>query len=288
MHPGLAAVPARHPRARPVLVSLTPYAIAVVLCQGAWVAISVSFVLNVHRVRHLADRLADGDAVSRDQLVNAFHRQDVLHTATYIAAGIGIVGVMVWALAAQHNTNQLQPGSAGSGWAVLGWIVPIVNLFVPPRMLARIRSVQLNAFPRRGRPRAGYELIVAWWLLVLTSVAMEIVYTVEAWTLQFDDTLGQERRLLGVALIIGGVNLLAVLVLLGLVWMLTQSNERLRTEPPVDEPEEQVAMPIPLRPHIVSAYPSSIFPVAAHPSDPRWTPQQPPDPPPSGDRGYWS
>jgi hypothetical protein len=43
---------------------------------------------------------------------------------------------------------------------------------------------------------------------------------------------------------------------------------------------------IQLRPNTVSGYPSSIFPVAVHPSDPRWKPE-PPDEAGGGKPGYW-
>ncbi|WP_030171166.1 DUF4328 domain-containing protein [Spirillospora albida] len=61
------------------------------------------------------------------------------------------------------------------GWVVLGWLLPVVNLWLPPRM---VYEVWVNSGRYRTAERQLAGLVVAgWWTFVLFGVLLAHVFT---------------------------------------------------------------------------------------------------------------
>jgi hypothetical protein len=73
---------------------------------------------------------------------------------------------MVWTFRVRSNTEVLSGASLwwGRHWVVLGWIVPIANLYVPYQVL---REIWDRGFPPAvtRRPR----LVTVWWITYLVA-----------------------------------------------------------------------------------------------------------------------
>ena len=296
MHPGFQPVALPRARSRPPLVSLLAPAIVVALVVAANIALNVSFLVNTRRAQVMVNTLFAGHSVNVEKFGDTAHRHHLLLVSTGIAAAVLVATLMLWTAGALVNDGRTQPGSSGSPWALLSWVVPPLFLAAPPWMWSRIRTGQRLALPARQRPRGNYELIALWWILTLTVLALHVFTWIDGAILLakdpglVSDQFDHLRTVLRVRLILGGVTIAASVAALACVVMITRTNERLRKSPEVAEVElpGPGVTPIPIRPNVASSYPSSIFPVAVHPSDPRWKPvQPPPDAPPTTERGYW-
>jgi len=284
MHP---AFQARLPREHhpPRLVTLIPLALAVAVSILASAAAAVALILNTRDMRHLVDRIAGGDHVSSTRIAADLHHHHVVFWVALATSGASLIVLIAWSVVAQRNAERIQGGGAGSVLAVLAWIIPVVNLWVPPRILAGTRSAQLMGYPRTHRPRSKSALILLWWLLLLADVGLACFILVDEPRVIAVDSAAHERNILALGLIQASVCLAGSAILLGVVAMMTWTNEELRRTRAVVDVELPLApvTQLGLRPRSVSAYPSSIFPVAVHPSDPRWKPE-----PPAGEPGYWT
>jgi hypothetical protein len=286
MHPRFEPVVGRVPRRRRV-ASLSPLAIVIALCCGAWGAIAVSYGFNTRHLDQVIGGLRHGLGVTPAQFDALVHRHDVVFWAMQIACGTVLLLLIAWAALAQTNSNRLRRGGRGPVAAVLIWLIPVVNLIAPPRMLMRIRSVQLDARdaqPNGARPRANNEVILAWWLIELTGIGLFAYAQLTTSPLAIGETSSRANRVIRLDFTQAGLSLAAAIALLATVGMITRRNEVLRRPRAVVEVDLPPGAVIQLRPTVVSSYPSSIFPTAVHPSDPRWKPTSPDDP----GRGYWS
>jgi len=280
MHP---AFQARQPREAhpPPQGTLVPAATAVVLCLTASIAAAVSCIVNSRDMRRLAGTVGDGSLVDEARVSRDLHHHHVLDWVALGCAGATLLLVVVWAMLANRNSR---PRTSGA-WAVaLGWLIPMINLWSPPRMLLRIRTAQVRAQHRTARSRAHGGLIYLWWLLLLAAVALVSFIAIDEPHALTERSAEHERHILALTITQASVWIACALVLLAVVAVMTRTNEQLRRSGRMVDVELPVApvTPLGLRPPSVSPYPSSIFPVAVHPSDPRWKPE-----PRTGERGYW-
>lgn len=77
---------------------------------------------------------------------------------TLVTTAVAGVAVIVWTFRAYRTVAAWRPIELRLRWAVLGWIVPIVNLIVPVRILTEI-----SAGSSRGGHGRGLPLL--WWVL---------------------------------------------------------------------------------------------------------------------------
>lgn len=288
--------PAFQPRLRresrpPPLTMLAPLGLVVVLCAATQVAVGISYLVNTQHVRNLADGVVRQTGVTSDQFADALHRHHVIFWAHAIAAGALLVLTMAWAWVAQRNANRLEPGKTKSPWSVLGWVLPVSNLVVPPRMLVRIRSAQLFAFRSSIARHAGYELIAVWWLLQLAAEGIGAYIPIGQPAGLTSGSSGDMYRFLKLDVAFSIIASAGVLAFVGIVVLVTLTNDKLRRLRDTEEVNLPLASvtSIGAHPGSVSTYPSSIFPVAVHPSDPRWKPTPPPDGAPHQEpRKYWT
>jgi hypothetical protein len=139
---------------------------------AAYVTLAVASIVNVAaalvsavRITLLERYLAGDPELTTDQLTasdNLTTATGVAQVAAYVVAGVIFI---VWLWRARVNAEAISPNMAhrhGREWVILGWIVPVVNLWFPVRV---IRDVWRTS---GGGPRTG--LIVVWWLLWLVNL----------------------------------------------------------------------------------------------------------------------
>jgi len=279
MHP---AFEGRLPRERSPLQpsSLIPAAIVVGLALDASIALAIVCIVNTEHLRRTANRIADGASLDAVRLAHDLHHQHVVFLASVIAAGVGVLLLIGWSALAHRVTPSAQ-GSWGS--VVLGWIVPVVNLWAPPRMLARVRAAQLRGLPRSSRARSHVELIYLGWGLLLASAGLVAFVYVDQPGALTSGSAEHESHILTLTITEASVWIASALLLVAAVTVMTASTESIRRGIGQGGPLAPVT-PLGLQPPTVSTYPSSIFPIAVHPSDPRWTPDQQGSAP---EDGYW-
>ena len=88
--------------------------------------------------------------------------------ASFLAAGTAFI---VWFHRAYHNVRALWPRHSaflGTGWAIGGWIVPIVAFWFPYMMMREVwRAGDRDAPPDSADPnqRPLHPVLITWWLL---------------------------------------------------------------------------------------------------------------------------
>jgi hypothetical protein len=75
---------------------------------------------------------------------------------------------LIWLWRAHAQTTG--PRRHGRGWVVAGWLLPIANLWVPPRMVHEI-WVGSGRFRMDERHRIGL-VVTGWWISLLGSVCL--------------------------------------------------------------------------------------------------------------------
>jgi Domain of unknown function (DUF4328) len=87
----------------------------------------------------------------------------VLLIVTVVLAG----SFLTWFVRARRNLDRLPQARLhwGWGWSVVGWLVPFLNLLLPPLVLAEVVRESLPAGSRERT--AGAALAWGWWLALL-------------------------------------------------------------------------------------------------------------------------
>lgn len=176
---GLPPAPApAYPHPYPAGPVLAP-AGGVDLRRGVRIALTVLLVLNMLLLlltvaaagneraaldAMLSDGLTDATARKADDADNAASVLSLLHTLTFLAAGVLWV---VWFRRARLNAEVFAPGTHrfGSGWAVGSWFTPVVNLWFPKQMANDIYRASSPA----GSQAAPKGLLNSWWVLWITA-----------------------------------------------------------------------------------------------------------------------
>jgi hypothetical protein len=223
-----------HPPAHPNLVRPIQG-----LGVAAYVALAVASIVNVAaalvsavRITLLERYLAGDPELTTDQLTasdNLTTTTGVAQVAAYVIAGVVF---LAWLWRARINAEAISPDLRhrhGREWVILGWVVPVVNLWFPPQV---IRDVWRNS----GGGRGG-ALIGVWWFLWLANLVLGRVVT---WGYNNWDTAEGLRSasLLDVYGLLPAV--LAAGCAAGLVLRVTELQERarlLRMYPPLPRPE---------------------------------------------------
>jgi hypothetical protein len=105
------------------------------------------------------------DAATADDLVNGI---GALGAALLLATGVVWI---IWQF--RHATNAALLGRSGlaSGWAIVGWFVPLANLVLPQLALA-------SAARAGGRRARAVGALAAWWATSAVAYALFVVGTV--------------------------------------------------------------------------------------------------------------
>lgn len=143
-------------------------ALAVVLQVTLWVAALAAVVAAVAtgwRLLVLADWRAAPGAVSEQDL----DRFDLVGLLTLPSALVLLVCgplFVTWLFVAHRSDRMHGYSRHGSGWAIGGWFVPVLNLWRPLQMVQDVH--------RRARPlgeRGPSRLVIAWWVAFVASHA---------------------------------------------------------------------------------------------------------------------
>jgi hypothetical protein len=133
---------------------------------GAVVAMlaTVGLAVTLLQRRTAVVDLRDGGTVSADRLAEL---DDRVVAAAWISGGAfvlgGILGIL-WFRRAYKNLKSMGRNSYGPGWAIAGWIVPIMSLFRPYQM-----AKELVRESPRVRGNEGTGLVGIWWLLYVAG-----------------------------------------------------------------------------------------------------------------------
>lgn len=197
-----------------------------ILVIAAHLAIAVLGFVNVALLTSAIGNPAD--------VVDLVERRDSLVTVGVIlfwAATIpAAIGFMVWMTRTYANVEALAPGYKRhwTGWAWLGWIVPIMNLFRPKQIVNDIWRASAHEVP-------GW--VLGWWLLWLgTGIANRVLSRIPA------DNLQQFRWFDGVDAVLSLVIAAAGLLAIRLVRRTTalQEEHASRPKPPEADRDERI------------------------------------------------
>ncbi|WP_159447727.1 DUF4328 domain-containing protein [Streptoalloteichus hindustanus] len=163
------------------MLPLRGLTVAVISLLGVWAFVALArMVVNIQRIS-LVGKVFDENAAV-DSL--AVDRNDTLHAltsllqfATLIATGVVLV---VWLFRARANAEAMVPAPhhLGRTWLVIGWLVPVVSLWFPKRIMDDIWRASHPNTPSTcydlnltNRPGLGY----AWWAAWLLHLALDRV-----------------------------------------------------------------------------------------------------------------
>lgn len=108
--------------------------------------------------------LRDGGAVSPERIAELDDRVAVAVWASWGAFLLGGILGVVWFRRAYKNLKSMGRNSYGQGWAIAGWIVPIMSLFRPYQM-----AKELVRESPRVRGNEGTGLVGIWWLVYVAG-----------------------------------------------------------------------------------------------------------------------
>jgi hypothetical protein len=101
------------------------------------------------------------------------------------------------------------------GWVVAGWLLPVVNLWLPPRL---VHDVWVGSAPHRrvDRQRAA-AIVVAWWVSLLSAVGLAQLFRAAGM-----DTLADARFAAQVGLAGAAAQALAAALCMTIVFHITR------------------------------------------------------------------
>jgi hypothetical protein len=141
--------------------------VAVFMLLGFNAFIALGSGISLLRMdRPLAEATRDGyDAVSTGRALAPY--ADVFTVSAVLA---GITGVLYLAWLWRASQQAAGPRPYRRGWVVLGWVVPVVNLWMPPRMVHDV-WISSGRFSPVGRQAVG-AVVAAWWCTVLAAIGL--------------------------------------------------------------------------------------------------------------------
>jgi hypothetical protein len=141
----------------------TKLAVAVQVLLAISIPVSVGVVLVNRNLMDVWRRIvADPSSVSQDEAegADALVRLSLLEIPLVLVCGVLFI---IWLYQA-HRSDRMDPSwqKRRSGWAIGGWLVPVVNLWFPFQVVSDLRS------GARGDAREpSYALQWCWWLTFL-------------------------------------------------------------------------------------------------------------------------
>ncbi|MFB9431340.1 DUF4328 domain-containing protein [Streptoalloteichus tenebrarius] len=212
------------------LLPIRGLAIAVISLLGVWVVVTLGLMaVNIHRI-WLISRLFDADAAVD---IDGLDTNDTLHVAATILQFMALVATavvfIVWMFRARDNAEATVPAPhrLGRPWLVLGWGVPVVNLWFPKRIMDDIWRASHPSTPAgsrdldvTARPALGY----AWWAAWLTQLLLDRVVS----HLLRSDSLDDIRLAAVVDANSAPIGIAAAVLVSLLVWRTSDFQERRR------------------------------------------------------------
>jgi Domain of unknown function (DUF4328) len=143
------------------------------IALGAVIGLGAANALSEVSEIRLLGRLIDGEVLSPSLLEASDSRAALLgglQGLAYLAAAVLFIR---WFHRAYRNLDALgSHRNHGTGWAIGGWFVPIMNLWVPYQVTTDI----LLAGEAPTAQRRGYLLIRAWWAgWVISIIGLRLI-----------------------------------------------------------------------------------------------------------------
>ncbi|MFC6884297.1 MULTISPECIES: DUF4328 domain-containing protein [Actinomadura] len=129
---------------------------------------------------------------------------------------LAAVTVIVWLWRARTNAEVISgsPQHWGRPWIIFGWVVPILNLFVPRRIVGDVWEAVA--------PSKGTALINAWWTLWLVYLVGDQV----AGRMDGESSLDAMRAQLQAFVLLAPVGIAAAVLAILVVWRITRHQEQ--------------------------------------------------------------
>lgn len=127
-----------------------------------------------------------------------------------LAMLIAAAAFLWWFADAYRRLASTGPTGYGPEWAIVGWLIPGLNLFRPPQIMAELASIR----PQSSTDRRGVILSVGWWLLWIEGMVIQVILRFVTPTTNLGWTRWQSS-----ALISDLVLVLAAGCAITLVWM---------------------------------------------------------------------
>ncbi len=145
-----------------------------------WAVLAVSIITTLFSiVDEIYINVVDYSTLD-SSLINVFYLvlggSGILYTAIYIGSAVTFI---MWFRRAYYNLHQLRGNlSYGEGWAAGGWFVPIMNLFIPYRIMKELYVVTNNIFSQDLQTctiRLKTDYLGWWWALwIITGILSQI------------------------------------------------------------------------------------------------------------------
>jgi hypothetical protein len=137
---------------------------------------------------------------------------------------LGIVAFCLWTYRVTANVRSWGIPGASPAWAVGSHFVPLLNLWKPYAILARVWIASEPPAPRSGgRASHGAGLVLAWWLLWTGS---RIGGSYASYAMRQAEELGAISSAMSTSIAMRVLELVALALLLAVVWGLTYRQEQ--------------------------------------------------------------
>lgn len=153
--------------------------------------------------------------------IDSYRTQDTLRRLTPYAGALALsvalaaltgVAFLMWLWRAHRYA-----GLSGRPWVIAGWLCPLANLWVPPRLMHLVWSY--------GRPpaerRRSAAVVTAWWFTLLCAIGLEWAFTTAG-----ADNLAQARATVRLGILGSGVHALAAVLCMAVVFQITLTRSR--------------------------------------------------------------
>lgn len=131
-----------------------------------------------------------------------------------------ITGVLFVSWLWRAHSQASGPRGYGRGWAIASWLLPVVNLWLPPRLIHEV-WMSSGRFRMIDRHRAG-ALVAAWWASAVGSVVL-----METFRAASTETLRDARQMVHLGIAAASTLALAATLCMAIVFQITclQANQ---------------------------------------------------------------
>lgn len=209
------------PTGRTGVRSLRGLGVAVVLLLGLVIAADVfAVVAGARMYAFWGAEPVDFEVYSEWERL--YRWSDVATMSTFVACGVVFI---LWFRRARINAEVFAPDghSLVRGWAVWGWLVPVVNLWIPRRVALDIWSASTTGAHLGQAPRQSSGLVNAWWTLWVVSTVPTALAT---WSHAKAEGPAETRQALALTLLSVLLDIAAAVLAVRVVRRLTAMQHR--------------------------------------------------------------
>ncbi|MEU0411267.1 DUF4328 domain-containing protein [Streptomyces griseorubiginosus] len=137
-----------------------------ILARCAQVALAAAAVADAFRAVAVRDHYLHPTVAS-------LHRSGSVSMIFFDLMALAIVLFLVWLARSRSTVQQLSPEAPvpSRGWTIGAWFIPVVNLFVPRRLVLDIGRASSPSWERKR----GTTLVNLWWAAWVAHAAVLLV-----------------------------------------------------------------------------------------------------------------